>query len=46
MGVTIQDTELLLQFRDPETKEKAFHGYYKEIPGKAVLAYPADGSGA
>lgn len=24
MGVTIQDTELLLQFRDPATKEKAF----------------------
>src|SRR6201991_1283639 len=24
MGVTIQDTELLLQFRHPETKEKAF----------------------
>jgi RNA polymerase sigma-70 factor (ECF subfamily) len=24
MGVTIQDTELLLQFRDPDTREKAF----------------------
>jgi len=24
MGVTVQDTELLFQFRNPETKEKAF----------------------
>lgn len=35
MGVTIQDTELLLQFRDPATKEKAFtaiiHKYQEKL---------------
>src|SRR6202047_4839185 len=30
MGVTIQDTELLLQFRDPDTKEKAFTAIIKK----------------
>src|SRR6202522_2754448 len=30
MGVTIQDTELLLQFRNPETKEKAFTAIIKK----------------
>jgi len=35
MGVTIQDTELLLQFREPATKEKAFtaiiHKYQEKL---------------
>jgi RNA polymerase sigma factor (sigma-70 family) len=32
--VTIQDTELLLQFRDPETKEKAFTAIIKKYQEK------------
>jgi RNA polymerase sigma factor (sigma-70 family) len=34
MGVTIQDTELLLQFRDPETKERAFTAIIKKYQEK------------
>jgi len=34
MGVTIQDTELLLQFRNPETKEKAFTDIIKKYQEK------------
>jgi RNA polymerase sigma factor (sigma-70 family) len=34
MGVTIQDTELLLQFRDPATKEKAFTAIIKKYQEK------------
>ena len=34
MGVTIQDTELLIQFRDPETKEKAFTAIIKKYQEK------------
>lgn len=34
MGVTIQDTELLLQFRDPGTKEKAFTAIIKKYQEK------------
>ena len=34
MGVTIQDTELLLQFRHPETKEKAFTAIIKKYQEK------------
>ena len=34
MGVTIQDTELLLQFRNPETKEKAFTAIIKKYQEK------------
>ena len=34
MGVTIQDTELLLQFRDPDTKEKAFTAIIKKYQEK------------
>jgi RNA polymerase sigma-70 factor (ECF subfamily) len=34
MGSTIQDTELLLQFRDPNTKEKAFTAIIKKYQEK------------
>ena len=34
MGVTIQDTELLLQFRDPENKERAFTAIIKKYQEK------------
>jgi RNA polymerase sigma factor (sigma-70 family) len=34
MGVTIQDTELLLQFRDPDTKEKAFTAIIRKYQEK------------
>jgi RNA polymerase sigma factor (sigma-70 family) len=34
MGVTIQDTELLLQFRNPETKEKGFTAIIKKYQEK------------
>jgi RNA polymerase sigma-70 factor, ECF subfamily len=34
MGVTIQDTELLIQFRDPSTKEKAFTAIIKKYQEK------------
>jgi RNA polymerase sigma factor (sigma-70 family) len=34
MGVTIQDTELLLQFRDPDTREKAFTAIIKKYQEK------------
>lgn len=34
MGVTIQDTELLLQFRDPATREKAFTAIIKKYQEK------------
>jgi RNA polymerase sigma-70 factor (ECF subfamily) len=34
MGVTIQDTELLMQFRDPDTKEKAFTAIIKKYQEK------------
>lgn len=34
MGVTIQDTELLLQFRHPETKEKGFTAIIKKYQEK------------
>jgi RNA polymerase sigma factor (sigma-70 family) len=34
MGVTIQDTELLLQFRDPGTKEKAFTAIIRKYQEK------------
>jgi RNA polymerase sigma-70 factor (ECF subfamily) len=34
MGVNIQDTELLLQFRDPATKEKAFTAIIKKYQEK------------
>ena len=34
MGVTIQDTELLLQFRNPDTKEKAFTAIIKKYQEK------------
>ncbi len=34
MGVTIQDTELLLQFRHPDTKEKAFTAIIKKYQEK------------
>jgi RNA polymerase sigma factor (sigma-70 family) len=34
MGVTIQDTELLMQFREPETKEKAFTAIIKKYQEK------------
>jgi RNA polymerase sigma factor (sigma-70 family) len=34
MGVTIQDTELLIQFRDPDTKEKAFTAIIKKYQEK------------
>ena len=34
MEVTIQDTELLLQFRDPDTREKAFTAIIKKYQEK------------
>jgi RNA polymerase sigma factor (sigma-70 family) len=34
MGVTIQDTELLLQYRDPATREKAFTAIIKKYQEK------------
>jgi RNA polymerase sigma factor (sigma-70 family) len=34
MGVTIQDTELLIQFRDPDTKERAFTAIIKKYQEK------------
>ncbi|MDR3717025.1 MAG: sigma-70 family RNA polymerase sigma factor [Puia sp.] len=34
MGVNIQDTELLMQFRDPENKEKAFTAIIKKYQEK------------
>ena len=34
MGVTIQDTELLLQFRDPDTREKAFTAIIRKYQEK------------
>ena len=34
MGVIIQDTELLIQFRDPDTKEKAFTAIIKKYQEK------------
>ena len=34
MGVTIQDAELLIQFREPETKEKAFTAIIKKYQEK------------
>src|SRR6201995_2980212 len=34
MGVTIQDTELLLQFRQPDIKEKAFTAIIKKYQEK------------
>ncbi len=34
MGVTIQDTELLLQFRDPDTRERAFTAIIKKYQEK------------
>ncbi|MHA4812202.1 RNA polymerase sigma factor [Flavitalea flava] len=34
MGVTIHDTELLIQFRDPNTKEKAFTAIIKKYQEK------------
>jgi RNA polymerase sigma factor (sigma-70 family) len=34
MGVIIQDTELLIQFRDPNTKEKAFTAIIKKYQEK------------
>ncbi len=34
MGVTIQDTELLLQFREPATREKAFTAIIKKYQEK------------
>src|SRR5271170_1454607 len=34
MGVIIQDTELLIQFRDPNTKEKAFTTIVKKYQEK------------
>src|SRR6201994_1318534 len=34
MGVTIQDTELLIQFRDPATKESAFTSIIKKYQEK------------
>lgn len=34
MGVTIQDTELLLQFREPATREKAFTAIVKKYQEK------------
>ncbi len=34
MGVTIQDTELLMQFRHPETKEKGFTAIIKKYQEK------------
>src|ERR1700760_815547 len=34
MGVTVQDTELLLQFRNPETKEKAYTDIIKKYQEK------------
>ena len=34
MGVIIQDTELLLQFRDPDTREKAFTAIIKKYQEK------------
>src|SRR5258708_35549608 len=36
MGVTIQDTELLLQFRHPDTKEKAFTAIIKKYQEKLL----------
>jgi RNA polymerase sigma factor (sigma-70 family) len=34
MGVTIQDTELLMQFRDPATREKAFTAIIRKYQEK------------
>jgi RNA polymerase sigma factor (sigma-70 family) len=34
MGVIIQDTELLIQFRDPDTKDKAFTAIIKKYQEK------------
>src|ERR1700733_9363479 len=34
MGVIIHDTELLIQFRDPDTKEKAFTAIIKKYQEK------------
>jgi RNA polymerase sigma factor (sigma-70 family) len=34
MGVTIQDTELLMQFRDPATREKAFTAIVRKYQEK------------
>src|ERR1700689_5793831 len=34
MGVTIHDTELLIQFRDPDTREKAFTAIIKKYQEK------------
>ena len=43
MAVTTLDSELLSQFRDPATKESAYTGIIKKIPGKALLACAPDG---
>src|ERR1700712_4836386 len=34
MGVSIQDTELLMQFRDPDTKERGFTAIIKKYQEK------------
>ena len=34
MGVTIQDAELLIQFRNPDTKEKGFTAIIKKYQEK------------
>ena len=44
MAVTTHDSELLIQFRDPATKEKAYTQPHPKIPGKTLLAYPSHGS--
>ena len=42
---TTSDSELLVQFRNPITKEKAYT-YHKKIPGKIILAYAPHGGRA
>ena len=43
---TISDSELLLEFRNPVTKEKAFTSIIKKIPGKTILAPETNGCGS
>lgn len=39
MNQQLDDKELLVQFRDPASKERSFTFIIKKIPGKALLAY-------
>ncbi len=41
----MQDSELLMQFRVPATKEKSLYGYNPKIPGKTLLAHSSYGGG-